>query len=143
MSYYNMLTQLASYGKELKITEFDTNFPEDPEYEASFMRDIMIAIFSHESVEGFYMWGFMSTMYNKPIFDADWMLKESGRQYIDLVYNKWWTRESGVTGADGTYGTCGFYGGYDITVTAGGATKTVEAAIRKDTDNVVVITIDL
>ena len=147
MDFYADLEALGSYGKKMKITEFDmgTEVSEDREYEASFTRDILITVFSQENMEGFLMWGFYSGAHwlqNAPIFDQAWNLKESGRQFIDLVYNKWWTQESGVTGADGKYTVSGYYGDYDITVTANGQTKTVEANCYKGWDNTFIITLD-
>jgi len=149
MDFYDDLKDLAVYGKEIKITEFDRGLvssAEDREYEASFMRDIMIVVFSMENVTGFVMWGFNSGNHwlrNAPIFNEDWTLKESGRQYIDLVYNKWWTQESGVTDEDGKYSVRGYYGDYDITVyTDDGRMKTIEAHCYKGQDNTFVITLD-
>ena len=116
----------------MKITEFDTGrmMAMYPYAEASYIRDILILMFSMEEMTGFFMWGFwdkMSSYENAPLFDADWNLKLSGEQYLDLVYNQWWTRESGKTGADGVFGTRAFFGTYEITVTANGkpVTKTV------------------
>ena len=149
MDFYNALTQLAEYGKEMKVTEFDVGLAVglmDREYEASFMRDIMIVAFSLENVNGFFIWGFWSGfhwLHNAPIFNEDWTLKESGRQYIDLVYNKWWTRENGYTDADGKYSIRGYYGDYDISVvTPDGKIKTVEAQCYKNRENTIIITMD-
>ena len=80
------------------------------------------------------MWGFwdnMSTWGNAPLFDADWNLKPSGEQYLDLVYNQWWTQESGTTAADGKYSTRAYYGTYDITVTVNGKTVTKTVSMPK------------
>ncbi|MDR1788197.1 MAG: endo-1,4-beta-xylanase [Treponema sp.] len=132
-SFYDMLEQFKGYGKLLKVTEFDVGYnisASDREYEASFVRDILIAAFSQENMNGFFMWGFFSGdhwLNNAPIFDPNFGLKESGKQYVDLVYNKWFTRTGGAVNKDGVYKTRGFYGDYEVTVTAGGKTKTVEA----------------
>ena len=148
MTFYSDLTVLAAYNKEMKITEFDM-WPEtcenDREYEASFTRDIMILAFSQPNMTGFTTWGFWSgshTNNNAPIFNEDWSLKESGRQFIDLVYNKWWTNESGLTGSDGKCTVRGYYGDYDITVTAEGKTKTVSVPCYKGANNNITIVLD-
>jgi GH35 family endo-1,4-beta-xylanase len=147
-TFYNMLEQFNEYGKTIKITEFDMGYNisvNDREYESGFTRDILIAAFSQENTNGFIMWGFFSGAHwldNAPIFDANFGLKESGKQYIDLVYNKWWTRESGPVGADGVFRARGFYGDYDITVSANGKTKTVEAHCYKGQDNTITVTLD-
>lgn len=136
LEFYNNLQQLAALGKEMKITEFDNGrvMRLYPYMEASFLRDTMILMFSMEEMTGFFMWGFwdkMSTWENAPLFDADWNLKISGEQYLDLVYNQWWTRETGRTGADGTFHTRAYYGTYDITVTVNGKTVTETVSMAK------------
>ncbi|MDR2480116.1 MAG: endo-1,4-beta-xylanase [Treponema sp.] len=147
-SFYNMLEQFREYGKDIKITEFDVGYTisaNDREYESGFTRDILIAAFSQENINGFLMWGFFSGTHwldNAPVFDANFGLKESGKQYIDLVYNKWWTRENGTTGTDGAYRLRGYYGDYDITVISGGTTKTVEARCYRNQDNTITVVLD-
>ena len=146
-AFYDYLAELAAYDKEMKVTEFDmsSDLSADREYEASFMRDVMIAAFSLENINGFTTWGFWSGSHwlnNAPIYNADWSLKDSGKQYIDLVYNKWWTQESGATSSNGKYSTVGYYGDYDITVSANGKTKTIEARCYKGQNNTITITLD-
>ena len=136
VEFYNNLQQLAKYGKEMKITEFDTGrmMQMFPYAEASYIRDILILAFSMEEMTGFFMWGFwdkMSSYENAPLFDENWTLKTSGEQYLDLVYNQWWTRESGKTGADGTFSTRAYYGTYEITVTVNGKTVTKTVTMSK------------
>jgi uncharacterized repeat protein (TIGR02543 family) len=147
--FYNMLNGFGTYGKTLKVTEFDMGeeiASADRGYEAGFTRDIMIAAFSQPDTDGFLMWGFFSGSHwldNAPVFNADWSLKESGIQYIDLVYNKWRTRTRGTTGADGSCVLRGFYGDYDITVSANGKTKTVEdARFYKGQNNTITVVLN-
>ncbi|MBE7053618.1 MAG: hypothetical protein E7391_05010 [Ruminococcaceae bacterium] len=146
-AFYDEMMLLAKYGKEMKITEFDMDLPmhDDEEAEASFMRDIMILMFSIEQMDGFVMWGFWDGSHwlnNAPLFTKDWKLKKSGEQYIDLVYNKWLTKEEGITGKDGAYNVRGFYGDYDVTVSANGKTKTVTASFNKNSNNTLEVVID-
>lgn len=136
-AFYDELVELAAYGKELKITEFDCALGmhvQDEEAEASFVRDIMILAYSMEQMDGFLMWGFTDAAHwlnNAVLFDEDWNLKLSGEQYMDLVYNKWWTQEEGTTAADGTYSVKGYYGDYLITAEADGKTATVDVQCYK------------
>ncbi|MBE7052922.1 MAG: hypothetical protein E7391_01425 [Ruminococcaceae bacterium] len=142
--FYADLERLATFGKKLKITEFDVNI-KDEELNASFTRDILITMFSHELVEGIYMWGcYDGTHWQKisPVYDENWNIKPSGEQFIDLFYNKFWTRENGKTNSDGQYSLRGFYGDYEITASKGGKTKTVNAICRKGNDNTVTIILD-
>ncbi len=76
------------------------------------------------------------------MFDTNWELKPFGEQYVDLVYNKFWTRDSGNT-TNGEYSLRAFHGLYNITATtADGKTKTIKTEVKKDADNAFVITLD-
>ena len=77
--------------------------------------------------------------YNFYFFDKEWNLKLSGEQYIDLVYNKWWTKESGKTNSKGTYSVKGYYGDYLITASKDGKTATADVKCYKGNDNTIEI----
>ena len=148
-TFYDQLKRLQDkYNKEMKVTEYDVNLDmdsSDPEAAASFMRDIMIGTFSLENATGFLMWGFTDAHHwlkSAPVFDKDYNIKKSGEQYLDLVYNKWWTQEDGKTTADGSYQTRGYYGDYLITASANGKSKTVDVKCYKGADNTITITLD-
>ena len=136
---------LRKYGKELKVTEFSASMT-DKELQGSVMRDTMICTFAEEQMNGFLMWGFWDGANfesNSPVYDKEWNLKPGGRAYVDLVYNKWWTRDAkATTDASGKAVVRGFYGDYDVTVEANGQTKTVMVAFHKGFDNVLEITLD-
>jgi GH35 family endo-1,4-beta-xylanase len=130
------------YGKRLKITEYDFS-TQDNNLQGSYTRDLLITAFSHEAVDGFIMWGFKGGSDNRYVFyDSEWNEKPGLSAWQDLIYNKWWTEEAGTTDANGTFATRGFYGDYDITVTANGKTKTVSVPCYKGNDNTIVITLD-
>jgi len=142
--FYKILEELSTkYGKRLKITEYDNNLY-DEHLTASQTRDLLIAMYSCEAVDGFYCWKFrdLTSQKNKLILDLDYNIKPVGEQFIDLVYNKWWTREEGKTDANGVYSTRGYFGDYDIKVTANGQEKTVTAKLYKNSDKNIVITMD-
>ena len=130
------------YGKRLKVTEYDfaTN---DPILQANYTRDLMIASFAQESFDGFIMWGYKGGPGERFVmYDDNWNEKPGLTIWQDLIYNKWWTSESGSTSQDGSFATRGFYGDYDITVTADGKTKTVSVPCHKNNDNTITITLD-
>jgi hypothetical protein len=88
------------------------------------------------------MWCFWSGQHwlnNAPVFNTDWTLKESGKQYIDLVYNKWWTQESGSSNTDGVFKFDGYFGDYDISITVNGKTQSVQAKFYKDSSNTITV----
>ena len=130
---------MAKFGKELKVTEFSASMP-DLVIQGSVIRDTMICTFAEELMTGFIMWGFYDGANFRsysPIYDKDWNLKPGGKAYIDLVYNKWWTKDAKVTtDKDGKAQIRGFYGDYDVTVTHNGKSQTIMAAYHKGYDNV-------
>jgi endo-1,4-beta-xylanase len=134
-SIYNVYDILqdfyATFGLKAKITEYDTNEAMDDELAANYMRDFLTMVFSHPSTNGFMMWGFWDGAHwhdNAPLFYYDWTLKPAGETFIDLVYNEWWTEDSGNTDAAGEFNLRGFKGKYQITVDtdAGLMTDTIE-----------------
>ena len=133
-------------GFKLKVTEFSCGSVEDEVLRASYMRDFMINMFSHEAIEGFYMWGVQDgRSYAKYslFYDEKGNRKPCLDQYEDLVYNKWWTKDAkATTNAEGKATVRGYYGDYDVTVTYKGETKTLQAAFHKGYNNVMEITLD-
>ncbi len=137
---------LENYGdKKLKVTEFSCSIP-DRTLQANFTRDMLITAFAEDDMTGFIYWGFWdgaNFMAFSPFFDADWNLKPAGKQYIDLVYNKWWTRDAkATTDANGKATIRGYYGDYDVTVNANGKTQTAMVAYHKGYENVLEITLN-
>ena len=134
------------YGYDVKVTEFSCGETFYEELQASYTRDMLIAAFSHEAVKGFLFWGFYDgSVYAtvSPFYTSDWKLKEAGKQFQDLVYNKWWTKdEVAYTDNSGEATFRGFYGNYDVTVSSDMETKTVEATFFNDTTNTLEVTIN-
>ncbi len=127
------LDKLGAHGLPVEITEYDTDI-KDPQLDAQFLKDFMIAVFSHPSTNGFLMWGFWdgAHWHNKsPIFNQDWTEKPSGLAYEQLVLHDWWTNADGTTDAQGSYQVRGFLGDYEVTVTNGSKTVTLPAQLTK------------
>ena len=136
---------LRKYGKRLKVTEY-SNSISDIYLQANYMRDMLIVTFAEEMMDGFVMWGFndANLFANfSPMYDNNWNLKPSGLVWEDMVYNKWWTKDAkATTGADGKATVRGYYGDYDVTVTANGKTTTQMVAFHKGYDNVLEIVLN-
>ena len=143
LELYNELASKS--GKELEITEYSANGT-DPELQAAYLRDMMIAAFSHEAINGFTLWGFCDVWSggnSVSIYDSYWHKKPGYDQYVDLVYNKWWTKNATAnTNCSGRCRINGFYGDYDIKVSYNGKSKTVSAKFYKDDNSEVVIMLD-
>ena len=111
-----------TFGTTAKITEYDTNEAMSDDLAAKYLRDFLTMVFSHESTDGFLMWGFWDGAHwhgNAPMYEQDWTLKPAGQTFIDLVFNEWWTEGSGQTDANGEYKIRGFKGTYEVTIDCG------------------------
>lgn len=127
----------TTFGTEAKITEFDMNPLVDDELAAQYLRDFYTLSFSHPSVNAILMWGFWDGAHwfdNAPMFRQDWSLKPAGEVFLDLVFEEWWTEESGLTGPDGAFDLRGFKGRYEIVVGCPGATLTDTIDLTSNTE---------
>ena len=134
----------TEYNKTIKITEYSCAVT-NREMQANYTRDSLIAAFAQPNVEGFLFWGYWdgsNFAATSPFYDTDFNLKEAGKVYQDLVYNKWWTRDAKAkSDKDGKAVINGYYGDYDVTVTANGKTATQMVSFHKGYDNVLEITV--
>lgn len=111
-----------TFGTVAKITEYDTNEGMSDSLAATYLRDFLTMIFSHPSMNGFMTWGFWDGAHwhnNAPFFKADWTLKPAGEAFIDLVFNEWWTEETGQTNNSGEYAVRGYKGTYQVKIDQG------------------------
>lgn len=138
---WETLDRFAHFNLPMQVTEFDIK-NDDPQLQADYMRDFLTAAFAHPSIEGFYMWGYWEGQHWRPeaaLFNKDWTRRKHGKVWQDLVYNQWWTREAGQTGADGTLALRGFLGDYRVVVTGpDGKTHEVTARLTGSGQDVVV-----
>ena len=91
--------------------------------QADYTRDFMTVMFSHPNVAGIQFWGFGEGAHWKPeaaLYREDWSEKPNLLAYRELVFNQWWTSETGVTGKDGAFTSRGFLGRHLATVTLNG-----------------------
>ncbi|WP_207586542.1 endo-1,4-beta-xylanase [Halomontanus rarus] len=125
----------AGDGAALRITEFDMGDPNWPKTDkADFFRRFLKTAFSHPDVEDFLMWGFWDDAHwedDAPLFESDWSEKPSYDVYTGLVFDEWWTEETGSTDEDGRVSISGFRGEYEVTVTAAGLERTETVALSE------------
>ncbi|MCH2178557.1 MAG: endo-1,4-beta-xylanase [Mariniblastus sp.] len=106
------------YDLPVHITEFDYNTT-DKQLQADYTRDFMTAVFAHESVDAFVLWGFWEGKINHSeaaLFDNDFNANLNGVEYLDLLFNQWWTDTDGLSTVEGDFGTRGFLGDYEVVV---------------------------
>ena len=128
------LDRFAAFGLPIQVTEFDVNTT-DEQLQADYTRDFLTAVFSHEAVRGFLMWGFWAGAHWLPdgaMYRLDWSEKPNLAAWRGLVYGQWWTDTSAVADTQGTCRVRGFKGAYDIAVTIGGVTRIFPVVLDSD-----------
>ena len=112
------LDRFANLALPIEITEFDIDSA-DRAFQVRYMKDFLVAVFSHPSVTGFTQWGFWADRHWLPdgaLYGPDWTLRPHGKAYLDLVKGAWWTRAQGRTAKNGEFRVRGFLGDYEVTV---------------------------
>jgi endo-1,4-beta-xylanase len=112
----SILDRFAVYGLPIQITEFDVDI-DDEKAQADYTRDFLTLIYSHPIVDKFIVWGFYEPIQWKPrgaMIRESWGYKPNYYRYMDLVYNQWWTEDSGATSIEGVYQMRGFLGRYNV-----------------------------
>lgn len=126
---------LATLGVPLIITEFDVSTTNEP-LQADYTRDVVTLAFSRPEVTGFLMWGFWEGAHWEPVaslFRRDWSEKPAASAWRSLVWDQWWTRDTGVTGADGARTVRAFKGEHEVVVSAPGLTpRTLRVELNDD-----------
>lgn len=129
----NALDSLAVFHLPVRITEFnipgqrskyyrDENLeitPDDEELKAKELVDYYRICFAHPAVEGILMWGFWegaNWIPESSLYKRDWSPTPAAEAFKKLVYDEWWTRETGTADSSGTFSVPAFFGKYKITV---------------------------
>lgn len=132
------LDLLSSIGLPVQITEFDINTP-DEQLQADYIRDFLIAVYSHPVVTGITLWGFWESAHWKPdagMFRKDWTPKGSALAWREWVVGKWKTHELAKTDRNGMLTVQGHLGQYTITVKYRGKQKVKSCQLSKGTETI-------
>jgi Beta-1,4-xylanase len=128
---FTMPGMRSSYG----IYPFNKGAQMTPEQEilrAKEVVDFYTLCFAHPAVDGILMWGFWEGdiwIPSSSLYKRDWTPTPAAEAYRNMVFNEWWTRESGTTGSDGSFSTRAFYGKYRVSVD--GASKEIDLSKEK------------
>jgi GH35 family endo-1,4-beta-xylanase len=136
-----LLDRFGRFGREISVTEFDLDTQGDEELGYEYMRDYLIALYSHASTAGMYMWGFWDGaqwMKMGPLFTTDWKLKGSGRAWKEMVEKEWRTVAAGMTAGTGRYSTRAFHGDYTVTASFAGKKQTVRTTLTLEGKSVLI-----
>ncbi|MDZ7723303.1 MAG: endo-1,4-beta-xylanase [candidate division KSB1 bacterium] len=152
-SIWQKLNTYAEFGLPIKITEFDLEGYKGEDVQAQALENALILFFSHPAVEGFTLWGFWDGKHwrNMPqhsftgkseqagFWREDWTEKRAAKVWRRLIFDEWWTRESGKTsGAEAEFQTRGFLGSYEITAAHKQQSQTVTAKLTREGQTVVI-----
>lgn len=99
------------------ITEYDMVTNGDDPLAADYLRDSLIACFSHPAYDGFLLWGFWEGRHWIPeaaLWKKDWTIKAAGQAWEEWVGKRWQTREVLTTDAAGRISWRGFKGSYRL-----------------------------
>jgi endo-1,4-beta-xylanase len=128
----SVLDRFAQFGLPIESTEVSLNL-DDEQLQADYLRDYTIAVFSHPAVEDIILWGFWAKRHWRPagaLYADDWSVRPIGQAWLDLM-SRWKTDVTATADPQGTARVRGFYGVYDVTVSAGGKSKTVTVALSR------------
>jgi endo-1,4-beta-xylanase len=129
-----VLDQLSQFGLPIESTEVSLNI-EDRPLQADYLRDYMIAFFSHPNVNGIMLWGFWEGRHWRPqaaLFNKDWSPRPAWKAWTDLVDRDWKTDVEVTTDQDGKATIRGFCGEYEVNATAGGKRATDKTNLPRD-----------
>lgn len=133
------LDRFAEHVSSIQISEYDTWGDDWTEaLEAEYLYEFLKTVFSHPAVDGFLMWGFWDGIHwqgNAPLFREDWSRKPAHDVYTDLVFDQWWTDESGRTDSNGLFSADVFLGDHEVTVRARGGSETTTVTVDDPTAN--------
>ena len=101
------------------VTEFDVVTNGDEALAADYLRDCMIACFSHPAYDGFMLWGFWEGSHWLPeaaLWKRDWTRKPIGGVWEDWIGERWHSRETVTSDAMGKVTWRGFKGTYRVSM---------------------------
>ena len=128
---WEILDDFQELGLDMQITEFDFD-TDDETLQAMYTRDFLTAVFAHEGIDDFVMWGFWEGAHWKPaaaMFRNDWSIKPNGEAFLDLVFNQWWTDEDVDADALGEALVHAFKGEHEVEVSWGEFSDLIAATL--------------
>ena len=136
-----IIARFSQLRVPFNITEFDFNTP-DEALQADFTRDVVTLLFSSPRCTDFLMWGFWERAHWLPqgaMYRADWSSKPNALVWNELLFNEWWTNESGATNREGQFTVRAFKGKQRVTVCTANECKEAIAQVENNSAiNVVV-----
>ena len=141
--YSSVLQPLAVEGLPIWATEFDASHS-NATTSADNIENFFRICFSHSSVAGIMMWGFMDGQMwrtNAALIDSSGNLTVRGQRYESLM-SEWTTHDADYSDSDGKVNFRGFHGTYQITLSKAGETTEVHTIQLDPNTTTAYITID-
>lgn len=110
-------TRFAAVVPKQVITEYDIATNGDEQLAADYLRDCLIACFSHQAYDGFLLWGFWEGSHWIPeaaLWRKDWSVKPGGLAWEDWTTKRFHTRKTLTTDDQGRISWRGFKGTYRV-----------------------------
>jgi endo-1,4-beta-xylanase len=121
--------RFASLVPALMLTEWDVMTNGDEELQADYLRDTLLAAYSHPAYRGFLMWVWWEGAGWRPeaaLFRRDGSEKPNGRVWRELVSERWRTDTSATADAAGVARFRGHAGLYEFTIEDAGRIARVQ-----------------
>lgn len=131
---WQIIDHYAAIVDEVQITEFDFE-TDDETLQADYTRDFLTVAFSHPSVTCISVWGFWESSHWRPsaaMYRSDWSVKPNGKQFLNLIYDNWWTELDLEANEYGEVIARVFLGDYLVVVNHKGKRKEFQVKVGKD-----------
>ncbi len=119
MDMLKVTDRFATVVPKQVITEYDIVAEGDDQLAADYLRDSMIACFSHPAYDGFLLWGFWEGSHWLPeaaLWKKSWQPKPAALVWEDWVGKRWHTTKGVKSDAAGKITWRGFKGTYRLWV---------------------------
>ncbi len=155
---YRVMDKYAQFGKKLQITEMTipaySGSEEDEAIQAELIEKLYTVFFSHPNMEAVIYWNLVDgyafgaeqgdmkkgeNVYYGGLMNFDLSKKKAFNTLKNLFGKKWRTKAECTTDIDGKAHFRGFFGDYEVTVTANGKTKTLVLPLSEQRKNSVTV----
>lgn len=140
--FYHQIDKCSELVDEVSVTEYDL-LNEKTEFADKYLRDMLLATFSHPKTTSFTVWGVQDTMHWRnaaPFYDSDWNERPAMQVWNDMVNKEFATHSAVKTDQNGKAVIRGFRGSYNIKCKIGDEEYTVPFKLVKDGENKITFT---
>lgn len=112
------LDKMSNLNLPIFITELDIGTEGHWDFQAEYIRDLLTALYSHESVHGIIQWGFWEGHHWRPdtaLYTTDWTPRPAGLAFEEIMFNEWETHVTRITNQSGIVSEECFHGDFEIT----------------------------